>query len=156
MTAEQQELAERHEIRSQRERKRLQLRQLADEGSDIEEREVFADDDQYDINDDNDDEDNGSQFTSRIITTKLSGVSKERLSYSKHKIPRAPPPTINVDGEIAASDDDKLEEPYSTPHSSSDRQSTQHKSKEGPRSTSTSEVEGSLSVINERQVYSSM
>ncbi|KAI5994999.1 hypothetical protein EDD15DRAFT_2365900 [Pisolithus albus] len=145
MTAEQQELAERREIRTQRERKRLQLRQLADEGSDIEEREVFAGDDRYDIDDDNDDEDNGSQFTSRVIATKLSGVSKERLSYSKHKIPRAPPPTIDVEGEIAASDDDELEEPYSTPHSSSDRQSTQHKkSKEGPRSTSTSEVEGSF------------
>ncbi|KAI6101512.1 hypothetical protein EDD16DRAFT_1758132 [Pisolithus croceorrhizus] len=126
LTAEQQELAERREIKAQRERKRLQIRQLAQDGSETDKREGFAGDDQYGIDDGNDGND-GSQFTSRVVMTKLSGGCKERLSYSKNKIPRAPPMTIDIDqGEIAASDDEDIES-HSTPHSSSDRQSTQHK-----------------------------
>ncbi|KAI6004751.1 hypothetical protein EDD15DRAFT_2359536 [Pisolithus albus] len=60
MTAKQQELAKRCEIKAQRECKRLQICQLAQEGSKTDEREGFPGDDQYGINDD-DDEDDGSQ-----------------------------------------------------------------------------------------------
>ncbi|KAI6004872.1 hypothetical protein EDD15DRAFT_2191630 [Pisolithus albus] len=121
LTAEQQELAERREVRAQKDRKRLQLRQLAEEGSDSDEREG-ARDDQCSIDDDNNGGDEDPGFTSRVVTTRLSGTSQERLSYSKNKIPRAPTATIDYDGEIAASNDEDAEEFHSTPHWSSDRQ----------------------------------
>ncbi|KAI6020336.1 hypothetical protein PISMIDRAFT_13461 [Pisolithus microcarpus 441] len=124
-----------------------------DDGSEADEGEVFAGDDQYSI-DDNDDEDHGSQFTSHIVVTKLSGRSKERLSYNKNKIPRAPPAMIDIVGEIEASDDEEVEEPCSMPHSSSDRQLNQHKkSKERHLSSSMTEVEDMPSATNKRQVF---
>ncbi|KAI6166686.1 hypothetical protein EDD17DRAFT_1855258 [Pisolithus thermaeus] len=146
LMAEQQELAERREIKAQRECKRLQIRQLAQDGSETDEREGFAGDDQYGI----DDGDDGSQFTSRIIMMKLSGRCKERLSYSKNKIPRVPPAMIDIDGEIAASDDEDIES-HSTPHSSSDRQSTQHKKSKSQYlgSSTPPEVEDMLTVLDE-------
>ncbi|KAI5980563.1 hypothetical protein EDD15DRAFT_2382219 [Pisolithus albus] len=153
LTAEQQELAERREVKAQKERKRLQLRQLADEGSDSDEREG-AGDDRCSIDGNNDGGDEDPEFTSRIVTTKLSGTSQERLSYSKNKIPRAPMATIDYDGEIAASDDEDAEEFHSTPHRSSDRQVTHHKkSKERHLSSSARpEMEDTLTVIDEREV----
>ncbi|KAI6164099.1 hypothetical protein EDD17DRAFT_1755720 [Pisolithus thermaeus] len=94
---------------------------------------------------------------SHIAMMKLSGGCKECLSYSKNKIPRAPSMTIDINGEITASDDKDIES-HSTPHSLSDYQSTQHKKSKGRYlgSSTPPEVEDTLTVLDERQMAPAM
>lgn len=126
LTSEQQEQAQHREIKAQKERKRLQSRQLAEVGSENDEPEGTAGDNQSGIEDD-DDGDNGTQFTSRVVTTKLNGVTNERLVYSKNKVPKAPPATMDINREIALSDNEDIEDPFVSPRPPSDRESSQHK-----------------------------
>ncbi|KAI6098436.1 hypothetical protein EDD16DRAFT_1527203 [Pisolithus croceorrhizus] len=158
LTAKQQELTKHHGIKAQRECKHLQLCQLDQEGSKTDKREGYAGDDQYGI-DDNNDGDDRSQFTSCVIMTRLSGRSKEHLSHRKNKVPRAPPAKIDIDQrEIAASNNEDVEEPCSTPHSLSDCQSTQHKKSKDQHfhSSTPPEVEVELTIIDEREVQPSI
>ncbi|KAI5994419.1 hypothetical protein EDD15DRAFT_2366510 [Pisolithus albus] len=155
LTSEQQEQAHRREIKAQKECKRLQVRQLAEEGSENDELEGFAGDDRSGIEDD-DDRDNGTQFTSRVVTTKLSGPMNERLVYSKNKVPKAPPATTDINREIA-SDVEDVEDPFGNPRTSSDRESSQHskakeKAKERRIAHTTPEVEDTSSVQDKREV----
>ncbi|KAI6023691.1 hypothetical protein PISMIDRAFT_12159 [Pisolithus microcarpus 441] len=76
LTSEQQELVQHPEVGSE------------NGGSD-----GGADEDQSADNDNDDDGDIGSQE----IATRLSGVAKEGLTYSKNKVPKPLPATIDID-----------------------------------------------------------
>ncbi|KAI6043844.1 hypothetical protein EDC04DRAFT_2890547 [Pisolithus marmoratus] len=121
LTSEQQEQLQHREIKAQRECKHLQLHQLAEVGSENDELEGIAGDDQSGIEDDNDDDgDNGTQFSSHAVPTKLSGITKEHLTYSKNKVLKAPPVTPDIDRGIASSDNEDLEGLFLSPCPSSD------------------------------------
>ncbi|KAI5994822.1 hypothetical protein EDD15DRAFT_2195941 [Pisolithus albus] len=139
LTSEQQELVQRREIRAQREWKRDRLRKLAEAGSENGGSDGVADDDLH------------------IVATKLSGVAKEGLSYSKNKVPKPPPTTVDIDQwELMSSSDEDSDEPRMRPHPPSDRQMTKHKrTKEKNMGNTTLEVEDTLTVVDEREVHPS-
>ncbi|KAI6162857.1 hypothetical protein EDD17DRAFT_1572893 [Pisolithus thermaeus] len=95
LTSEQQEQAQHCEIKAQKECKHLQSCQLAEVGSENDEPEGTAGNDQSGIKD-NDDGDNGTQFTSCVVTMKLNGATNKHLMYSKKKVPKVPPTTMDI------------------------------------------------------------
>ncbi|KAI6045870.1 hypothetical protein EDC04DRAFT_2598458 [Pisolithus marmoratus] len=108
---EHQEQLQCHEIKAQREHKCLQCHQQVEAGSKHD--EPKGSDDQSGIKDDDGDEDNGTQFSSHAVPTKLSAsMTKEHLMYSKSKIPKALPVTIDINREIASSDNEDIEGPF--------------------------------------------
>ncbi|KAI5982716.1 hypothetical protein EDD15DRAFT_2202598 [Pisolithus albus] len=125
LMSEQQELTQHREIKAQKEWKHLQARQLAEFGSENDEPEDAAGDDQSGIEDD-DDGDNGTQFTSHVVSTKLSGIMNGCLVYSQSKVPKAPSATTENNREFT-SDNEDIEDPIVSPQTSSDQESSQHK-----------------------------
>ncbi|KAI6012375.1 hypothetical protein EDC04DRAFT_2609500 [Pisolithus marmoratus] len=127
---------------------------LAEVGSENDELEGIAGDDQSGIKDDNDnDRGNGTQFSSHAVPTKLSGITKEHLTYSKNKVPKAPPMTPDIDRGIASSNNEDLEGPFLSLHPSSDCESSQHKkTKERCLGYTTPEVEDNPPARDMREV----
>ncbi|KAI6128676.1 hypothetical protein EDD16DRAFT_1738941 [Pisolithus croceorrhizus] len=111
LTSEQQEQAQHCEIKAQKECKHLQSCQLAEVGSENDEPEGTAGNDQSGIKD-NDDGDNGTQFTSCVVTMKLNGATNKHLMYSKKKVPKVPPTTMDINREITLSDNKDIEDPF--------------------------------------------
>ncbi|KAI6038366.1 hypothetical protein EDC04DRAFT_2604104 [Pisolithus marmoratus] len=166
--SEQQEQVQCCKIKAQRECKCLQLHQLAEAWSENDELEGIAGDDHSGLKDDNnddDDRDNGTQlsafmpfvnlFTSHVVAMKLSGITREHLMYSKNKVPKAPPTTIDINREIASSDNEDINDPFISPCPSSDHKSSQHKkTKERHTGHTTPEVEDTTPARDKREVPS--
>ncbi|KAI5991712.1 hypothetical protein EDC04DRAFT_2911463 [Pisolithus marmoratus] len=151
--SEQKEQVQHHEIKAQREQKHLQLCQLAEVGSENDELEGIAGNDQSGIKDDDDNGDNGTQFSSHAVPMKLSGITKEHLMYSKNKVPKAPPATPDINRRIASSDNEDLEGPFLSLCPSSDCKSSQHKeTKERHLGYTTPKVEDNPPARDMREV----
>ncbi|KAI6095824.1 hypothetical protein EDD17DRAFT_1749722 [Pisolithus thermaeus] len=146
LASKQQELAHHREIRAQRERKCLQLRQLAEEGSENDDPKEDADDNQSVLDDNNDEGDN-----SCIVMTKLSGIAKEGFAYSRNKAPKAQPASLDIKRELTSSNDEDSKEPCTTPCLSSEHQLTKHKGTKERNNTGyiMMEVEDTVMVIDE-------
>ncbi|KAI6167905.1 hypothetical protein EDD17DRAFT_1503602 [Pisolithus thermaeus] len=98
LVAEQQEVAHHCKIKAQREWKCLQLCWLAEEGSENSDPKEDADDNHH------------------IVMTKLSGVAKEGFTYSRNKVPKAPPASLDIEQrELMLLNNEESEEPYTTP-----------------------------------------
>ncbi|KAI5996639.1 hypothetical protein EDC04DRAFT_2612767 [Pisolithus marmoratus] len=154
LVSEQQQQVQCHEIKAQRECKRLQLHQLMEAGSKNDGPKGIAGDDQSGLKDDDDDGDNGTQFTSHVVAMKLSGITKEHLMYSKNKVPKAPPMTIDINREIVSSDNEDIKDPFISPCPSSDHESSQcKKTKERHTGHTTPDVEDTQLVRDKGKFF---